>query len=55
MQLHRRERWHWQRSVKVESSETMTVEKFVEADSIDPIYYHASYYVVPDGQTGLDV
>jgi DNA end-binding protein Ku len=42
-------------SVKVESSETMTVEKFVEADSIDPIYYDASYYLVPDGQTGRDV
>ena len=42
-------------SVKVDSSETMTVEKFVEADSIDAIYYDASYYVVPDGQTGRDV
>ena len=42
-------------SVKVDSSDTMTVEKFVEADSIDAIYYDASYYVVPDGQTGRDV
>ena len=42
-------------TVKVDSSETMTVEKFVEADSIDAIYYDASYYVVPDGQTGRDV
>ena len=42
-------------SVKVDSSETMTVEKFVEADSIDAIYYDASYYVVPDGQSGRDV
>lgn len=42
-------------SVKVDSSETMTVEKFVEADSIDAIYYDASYYVVPDGQAGRDV
>ncbi|MEA2739307.1 MAG: end-binding protein Ku [Acetobacteraceae bacterium] len=41
--------------VKVESSETMTVEKFVEAESIDPIYYDTSYYVVPDGQAGRDV
>jgi len=31
-------------SVKVESSEMMTVEKFVEADSIDSIYYDTSYY-----------
>ena len=42
-------------SVKVDSSETMTVEKFVEAESIDAIYYDASYYVVPDGQSGRDV
>lgn len=42
-------------SVKVDSSETMTVEKFVEAESIDAIYYDASYYVVPDGQAGRDV
>lgn len=42
-------------SVKVESSEVITVEKFVEADSIDPIYYDTSYFVAPDGQAGRDV
>jgi DNA end-binding protein Ku len=42
-------------SVRVESSETMTVEKFVEADSIDPIYYDTSYYAAPDGKAGRDV
>ena len=42
-------------SVKVESSEVMTVEKFVEADSIDPIYYDSSYFVAPDGHAGRDV
>src|SRR4051794_23408261 len=35
-------------SVRVDSSSTMTVEKFVPAESIDPIYYDSSYYVVPD-------
>ena len=29
-------------SIKVESSEVMTVEKFVDASSIDPIYYDFS-------------
>ena len=29
-------------SVKVESSSVMTVEKFVEADSIDPMYYDSA-------------
>ena len=41
--------------VKVESSSMMTVEKFVDADSIDPIYYDASYYLAPDGKAADDV
>jgi DNA end-binding protein Ku len=42
-------------SVKVESSSTMTIDKFVETDSIDPIYYDGSYYVAPDGKGSEDV
>lgn len=42
-------------SVKVESSAVMAVEKFVEADSVDPIFYDASYYLAPDGKAGADV
>ena len=42
-------------NVKVESSSTMMVEKFVDADSIDPIYYDASYYLAPDGKGSEDV
>ena len=42
-------------SAKVESSTTMTVDKFVDAESIDPIYYDSSYYLVPDGEAGRDV
>ena len=42
-------------SVKVESSGMMTIEKFVTAESIDPIYYDASYYLAPDGKAGDDV
>ena len=42
-------------SVKVESSSVMTIEKFVEANSIDPIYYASSYYLAPDGDAGRDV
>ncbi len=42
-------------SVKVESSSTMTVEKFVDASSIDPIYYDSSYYLAPDGKGSEDV
>ena len=32
-------------SVKVESSSVMSIEKFVETGSIDPIYYHSTYYL----------
>jgi DNA end-binding protein Ku len=41
--------------VKVESSSVMTVEKFVEAESIDPVYYDAAYHLAPDGDAGRDV
>jgi DNA end-binding protein Ku len=42
-------------SVKVESSSVIAIEKFVEVDSIDPIYYASSYYLAPDGNAGRDV
>jgi DNA end-binding protein Ku len=42
-------------SVKVESSEVMTVEKFVDASSIDPLYYDSGYYLAPEGTAGRDV
>jgi DNA end-binding protein Ku len=42
-------------SVKVDSSEVMTVEKFVDASSIDPLYYDTGYYLAPDGSAGRDV
>jgi DNA end-binding protein Ku len=42
-------------SVKVESSEVMNVEKFVDVHSIDPIYYDSGYYLAPDGSAGRDV
>jgi DNA end-binding protein Ku len=42
-------------TVKVESSSVMTVEKFVETVSIDPVYYDAAYFLAPDGDAGRDV
>jgi DNA end-binding protein Ku len=42
-------------SVKVESSSVMNIGKFVEADSIDPVYFANSYYLTPDGDAGRDV
>jgi DNA end-binding protein Ku len=42
-------------SVRVESSSVITIEKFVDTDSIDPVYYDAAYYLAPDGDAGRDV
>lgn len=42
-------------SARIESSSTVKIDKFVAADSIDPIYFDASYYVAPDGDAGQDV
>ena len=42
-------------SVKIESTAVMAVEKFVAAESVDPIYYDTSYYLAPDGKAGADV
>jgi DNA end-binding protein Ku len=42
-------------SARIESSSTVKIEKFVDANSIDPIYFDASYYLAPDGDSGEDV
>ena len=42
-------------SVRVPSSATMVVEKFVPSGSLDPIFFDASYYLTPDGDAGADV
>jgi DNA end-binding protein Ku len=42
-------------SVRINSSSTIKIDKFVDFASIDPIYFDASYYLAPDGDAGLDV
>jgi DNA end-binding protein Ku len=42
-------------SARVETSSTMTVDKFIPRDAIRPIYFDTSYYMVPDGDAGRDV
>ena len=42
-------------NVRVESSAVMSVEKFIEAGSIDPIYFDQSYYLAPDAKVDEDV
>lgn len=42
-------------SARIESSSTMAIDKFIDRESLDPIYFDTSYYVVPDGDAGEDV
>ncbi len=42
-------------SVRVESSTTLVIGKFVPREALDPVYFEASYYVAPDGEEGRDV
>lgn len=43
------------RQARIESSSTLTIGKFVDAQSIDPIFFDTSYYVAPDGEAAADV
>src|SRR6185437_5025206 len=40
---------------RIESSSVLVISKFLEYQAISPIYFDASYYVLPDGDTGQDV
>ena len=40
---------------KIDSSTVLAIDKFVAADTIDPIYYDDSYFLMPDGEAGADV
>jgi DNA end-binding protein Ku len=43
------------KSAEIDSSWTLNVEKFVSTNSIEPLYFESSYYLVPDGDSGQDV
>ncbi len=40
--------------VKLESTHTLEIERFVDADSIDRLYWNDPYFIVPDGKEGID-
>ena len=42
-------------AARIDSSSTITIDKFVDAASIDPIWFDGSYWLAPDGEAGLDV
>jgi len=41
-------------SVRIESTRTIDIERFVDASEIDRIWWNDPYYLVPDGKAGLD-
>ncbi len=40
---------------RIESSSVLTITKFVDIASIDPVFFDSSYYLAPDGDAGRDV
>jgi DNA end-binding protein Ku len=41
-------------AVKLESTRIIDIEEFVDASSIDRIYWDEPYYLAPDGKTGIE-
>ncbi|MBX3500499.1 MAG: Ku protein [Alphaproteobacteria bacterium] len=41
-------------ALKVESTKIIDIERFVELQAIDRIYWDEPYYLVPDGKTGIE-
>jgi len=42
------------KAVRLESTRTLDIERFVDADQIDRLYWNAPYYLVPDGKTAVE-
>lgn len=42
------------KSVRLESTETIDIERFVDGTEIDRIWWNDPYYLAPDGKAGLD-
>jgi DNA end-binding protein Ku len=40
--------------VKLESTRTIDIEKFVPAESIDRLYWDTPYHLIPSGKTGIE-
>jgi len=41
-------------SLRIESSQTIDLDRFVERDTIDPLYLDTPYYVYPDGKIAIE-
>lgn len=41
-------------AVKLESTRVINIERFVDADEIDRLYWNTPYFLMPDGKLGLE-
>ena len=41
-------------ALKIESSQTVDLDRFVKREEIDPLYFDAPYYVYPDGKIAIE-
>ena len=42
------------KSVRLESTKAINIERFVDADEIDRLYWNDPYYLIPNGDLGLE-
>jgi DNA end-binding protein Ku len=42
------------KSVRIESTETIDIDRFVDGSEIDRIWWNDPYYLAPDGKAGID-
>jgi DNA end-binding protein Ku len=42
------------RAVRLESTRTLDIERFVDADAIDRLYWNDPYYLTPDGKVAME-
>jgi DNA end-binding protein Ku len=40
--------------IRLKSTKTIDIERFVDFDDIDPLYFDTAYYILPDGKMGLE-
>jgi len=40
--------------IRLKSTKTIDIERFVDFDDIDPLYFDTAYYILPDGKMGVE-
>ena len=42
------------KTIRLETTKIIDVDRYIEAGEVDPVYYNAYYYVAPDGPVGME-